>query len=77
MARHQDEYKEFQDAYEAVEGEWDEDWSNEERQRYYENLKGYNDEYVYHLFPTNNTLLRLLKIHQNTSQARRVQPQQS
>ena len=50
MARDEDEYKEWQDDYEEVEGEWDEDWSDEEKRKYYENLKLYNEKYVYHLF---------------------------
>ena len=48
MARDEEEYKQWQDAYDEVEGEWDEDWSNEEKQQYYENLQVYNEEYVDH-----------------------------
>ena len=47
MAWVEDEYKEWQDNHEEVEGEWDDDWSDEEKQKYYENLEDHNEEYVY------------------------------
>jgi len=43
-----DEYKDWQDRYEDLEAEWDENWNEEEKRNHLENMKLHNDQYVCH-----------------------------
>ena len=46
MPWNEDEYKEWQDGYESLEEEWDEDWSDEKKRDHLENMKTWNEQYV-------------------------------
>ena len=46
MPRDEDEYKEWQDRYEDLKEEWDEDWSKEEQRDHLENMRLSNEQYV-------------------------------
>ena len=39
-----DEYKEWQDRYEDLKEEWDQDWSNEQQRDHLENMRDSNEQ---------------------------------
>ena len=63
-----DDYKEYQDRYDSLEEEYDEDWSDEEKRNHYENMKDANERYVNHSDLSSRALVRsLLFIRPGTS----------
>lgn len=42
----ENEYKEWQEGYEDLKAEWDENWSDEEKLNHLENMKIYHEQYV-------------------------------
>lgn len=44
MPRDEEEYKDWQDRYESLNEEWDENWSDEETRNHYENMKDTNEK---------------------------------
>lgn len=42
----ENDYKEWQEGYEDLNEEWDENWSEEEKLNHLENMKIYHDQYV-------------------------------
>lgn len=58
MSRNEDEYKDWQERYESLKEEYDEDWSDDEKRDHLENMKLSNEQYVCHIALPSKTLGR-------------------
>lgn len=62
MSRNEDEYKEWQERYESLKEEYDEDWSDDEKRDHLENMRLSNEQYVCHIALPSKTLDRALLV---------------
>ena len=62
MSRNEYEYKEWQERYESLKEEYDEDWSDDEKRDHLENMRLSNEQYVRHVVLSSKTLGRALLV---------------